>query len=110
MKRGRRGDKRLARISRTQNGRQKLHSKAFDTKAQAKEWKPKNGGRCDAGGGWVVPTRLTLNSYLDGWLAGPMEARQRDAGGTTPASRSYVRPTLGDYRLQQLDTEMVRVH
>ena len=103
----RRGDKWLARVNRTVDGKLKLDSKAFATKAEAKEWEAdvRRQRRLRL---WVEPSRESLNAYLDRWLAGPMEARQRTREDYGRLLRCYVRPLLGAIRLDQLSTDAIR--
>lgn len=103
----RRGDKWLARFSRQVNGQQDETAKRFRLKADAERWLREQAGNAESGNGYVAPSRLTLNWWLDQYLAGLPNVRGRTLTDYTNVLRRYWRPTLGAHRLDQLTTAMI---
>jgi integrase len=103
----RRGSKYLARVSRQVDGRQKEFAKRFRLKKDAERWEREQKARVERGE-WVQPSKVTLNSFLDGWLAGVQGANQRTRDDYRRVLATYVRPALGTIRLDHLSTLAIR--
>lgn len=104
----RRGDKWLARYSRQVKGKQKEFAKRFRLKAAAERWLREQETHAEAGNGYVGPSRLTLDQWLDQWLAGLIDVRSRTKADCKAVVDRYWRTTLGDERLDQLTTTAIR--
>jgi integrase len=102
-----RGEKWLARVSRQLDGKQKETAKRFRLKADAVRWVREQQTKIERGE-WVQPTRQTLNAFLDTWLAGVQEANQRTREHYRSVLKLYVRPALGDLRLDQVSRAAVK--
>jgi integrase len=100
----------LARVELTPDpatGKRREMAKTFATKKEAERWQRSYEARRDAGP--LAPVRrMTLNTYLDQWLAGLHDVSGRTREDYENIARRYLRPLLGARRLDQLHSDTVR--
>jgi integrase len=100
----------LARVELTPDpatGRRREMAKTFATKKEAERWQRQYETRRDAGP--LAPVRrVTLNAYLDRWLAGLHDVSGRTREDYENLCRRYLRPLLGARRLDQLHPDAIR--
>lgn len=103
-----RGDKWLARFSRQVRGAQRESARRFRLKADAERWLREQEADAESGNGYVAPSRITLDQWLDQWLAGLIDVRKRTKADCAAVADRYWRRTLGDERLDRLTTTAIR--
>jgi integrase len=97
----------LARVSWQVGGKQVQKGKRFATQAEAVRWAREEETKLDRGI-MIRPAKISLDEYLDGWLASMMEANQRTKEHYGAMLSRYIRPKLGSVRLDQLTTHAIR--
>lgn len=111
-----RGDRWLATVFRgyeaSPDGKQRRleHSRTFDLKKDAERWIREQRGQVERGD-WVKPSEITLNSFLDQWQQGALRLgpqRERTKRSYRELLITYIRPSLGHVRLDQLTKAVVQ--
>src|SRR4051812_37189657 len=102
-----RGGKKGARGSRQVDGRQSENAQRVPVKKDAERWEREQKAKIERGA-WVQPTKVSLNAFLDTWLAGLQGPRERTRQHYRDVLALYVRPALGEVRLDQLSTMAIR--
>lgn len=89
-------------VGRDENGRRQYHNHTFHgTKKEAQTYLNRALADQDMGT-YVKPAKMTLNAYLDKWLAARSWKSERTRDDYTEQLARYVRPALGSRRLDQL--------
>ena len=91
------------------NGKRKYHNKTIHgNKKDAERYRNKVAREKDLGT-FVEPTKEALAGFLDNWLEQVVKARVRERtyNDYSDKVRLYIKPSLGDYKLQQIDPEKI---
>jgi len=98
----------IARVEHYTNGKRRYFSKSFETEAAAKEHL-QNQQSDKNRGVFVEPSRVTMAVLFDEWLEVIRpRVTQRTADGYQGLLDRYVRPELGNKRVNQLDTRDIQ--
>jgi integrase len=95
------------RVSWMEGGKQRQVCERFRTLAEAQEYQTKQKGKRDHGT-LRRTTRLTLNEHFDVWLRSLHDRGARTRVDYENVTRRYWRPMLGNFRLNQLTTPVIR--
>lgn len=98
----------IARVEKYRNGRRRYFSKTFRTEKAAKEHLQDQQSAQNKGE-FVEPTKVTLATLIDEWIdVIRPRVTQRTADGYRALLDRYIRPELGDKRVNQLETRDIQ--